>query len=83
MNADLGTLSDTDGTAGPTDTITVNATDSFGNVATQHDRGHGERAAGDHGAGAETIGVGKAALIPGGSLTESGNTDAARPSRRR
>ena len=33
MNSDLGTLKDADGTAGP-DTITVNASDSFGNVAT-------------------------------------------------
>ena len=33
MNSDLGTLKDTDGTAGP-DTITINASDSFGNSAT-------------------------------------------------
>ena len=33
LNSDLGTLKDSDGTAGP-DTITVNASDSFGNVAT-------------------------------------------------
>ena len=33
LNSDLGTLKDTDGTAGP-DTITVNASDSFGNSAT-------------------------------------------------
>ena len=34
VNSDLGTLSDTDGTAG-SDTITVSASDSFGNSATQ------------------------------------------------
>ena len=33
VNADLATLSDTDGTAGA-DTITVNASDSLGNAAT-------------------------------------------------
>ena len=33
LNIDLATLKDTDGTAGP-DTITVNASDSFGNIAT-------------------------------------------------
>ena len=33
LNSDLATLKDTDGTAGP-DTITVNASDSFGNSAT-------------------------------------------------
>ena len=33
--SDLGTLSDTDGTTG-SDTIKVNATDGFGNAATQH-----------------------------------------------
>ncbi len=35
MYSDLGTLTDTDGTTG-SDTITVNAKDSFGNAATQH-----------------------------------------------
>src|SRR6266566_431339 len=34
LNSDLGTLSDTDGTAG-SDSLVVNATDSFGNKATQ------------------------------------------------
>ena len=33
MNSDLGTLTDTDDTTG-SDTITVNAKDSFGNSAT-------------------------------------------------
>ena len=70
----LGTLSDTDGTAG-SDTITVNASDSFGNVATQT-----MTAITVNGLPAitaptpATIRVGKAASIPGGSLTESGNT---------
>ena len=70
----LDTLSDTDGTAG-SDTITVNASDSFGNVATQT-----MTAITVNGLPAitaptlATIGVGKAASIPGGSLTESGNT---------
>ena len=74
MNADLATLSDTDGTAG-TDTITVNATDSFGNGATQRRRSsHGDGAPAIAAPAAETIGVGQAAAIPGGGLTESGNT---------
>ena len=70
----LGTLSDTDSTPG-TDTITVNATDGFGNVATQTTTTitvNGEPVI--TAPTAETIGVGKAALIPGGSLTESGTT---------
>jgi hypothetical protein len=70
----LGTLSDTDGTLG-SDSITVNATDSFGNVATQT-----TTAITVNGLPAitrptpTTIGVGKAAAIPGGSITETGNT---------
>ena len=70
----LGTLSDTDSTPG-TDTITVNATDGFGNVATQTTTTitvNGDPVI--TAPTAETIGVGKAALIPGGSLTESGTT---------
>ena len=70
----LGTLSDTDGTPG-SDTITVNASDRFGNAATQTTtaitvNGLPVLTAPT----AKTIGIGKAALIPGGSLTESGNT---------
>ncbi len=75
VNSDLATLSDTDSTVAP-DTITLNATDSFGNTAgvkTIAVTVNGS--AGDHGAGvAQTIGVGKSAAIGGVSVSESGNT---------
>ena len=74
LNADLTTLTDNDAMAG-SDTITVNATDS------PWQRGGAD----DHGAGSmvngapritaltlATVGVDEAALITGGSLTESG-----------
>ena len=48
VNTALAHLDDTDGTPG-SDTITVNASDSFGNTAGAADDGdHGERPAGDH-----------------------------------
>ena len=74
MNSDLGTLKDSDGTAGP-DTITVNASDSFGNSATA-----ATIAVTANGApviavpGAQTVALGTATAIAGVSLAESGNT---------
>ena len=74
VNADLTTLTDTDGTVAA-DTITVHATDSNGASATS-----ASIAVTVNGLPvitaptAETIGVGQAALVPGGALTESGNT---------
>ena len=74
MNSDLGTLKDSDGTAGP-DTITVNASDSFGNgAAAADDCGNGERGAGDAETGAQTVALGTATAIAGVSLAESGKT---------
>ena len=74
LNSDLGTLKDTDGTAGP-DTITVNASDSFGNSATA-----ATIAVTANGApviavpGAQTVALGTATAIAGVSLAETGNT---------
>ena len=74
MNSDLGTLKDTDGTAGP-DTITVNASDSFGNAATAQ-----TIAVTANGApviavpGAQTVSLDRTTTISGISLSESGNT---------
>ena len=74
MNADLGTLKDTDNSAGP-DTITLTASDSFGNAATP-----ATVAVTANGApvitvpGAQTIGQNQLAAISGISVTESGNT---------
>src|SRR6266566_1042582 len=74
LNSDLGTLSDTDGTVG-SDTITLNASDSFGNSATQQ-----TIAVTASGApvitvpGAQTLGIGQATTISGISVSESGNT---------
>ena len=63
VNADLATLSDTDSTAG-TDTITVNATDSFGNTAAQQTIGVTVNAAPVlHVPGAQTLSVGVASAI--------------------
>ena len=82
LNSDLGTLKDSDGTAGP-DTITVNASDSFGNTATAQ-----TIAVTANGApviavpGAQTVALGTATAIAGVSLAESGKRPrAARPSR--
>ena len=74
LNSDLGTLKDSDGTAGP-DTITVNASDSFGNSAPAQ-----TIAVTVNGApviavpGAQTVALGTATAIAGVSLAESGNT---------
>ena len=74
LNSDLGTLKDSDGTAGP-DTITVNASDSFGNSATA-----ATIAVTVNGVpviavpGAQTVALGTATAIAGVSLAETGNT---------
>jgi hypothetical protein len=74
VDAALASLSDTDATAGA-DTITVNASDSFGNVAT-----HKTIAVTIDGLpvltvpGAQTLPSGVATAIAGVSLTESGKT---------
>jgi hypothetical protein len=73
VNSDLTTLKDTDGTAG-SDTMAVNAFDSFGNIATQQTiavtvNGPPVIAV----PGAQTISVGQATTISGVSLSESGN----------
>ena len=77
VNADLGTLKDSDGTAtsGTPETITLTADDSFGNVATAK-----TIAVTVNGApviavpGAQTVALGTATAIAGVSLAESGNT---------
>jgi hypothetical protein len=74
VNATLATLMDTDATAG-TDTITVNATDSQSETATQHTIGvtvDGTPVL--HVPGAQTLSSGVATGISGVSLTESGST---------
>ena len=78
LNSDLATLKDTDGTAGP-DTITVNASDSFGNGATAQ-----TIAVTANGVpvitvpGAQTLGINQLTAISGISLAESGKPRAAR-----
>ena len=79
LNSDLATLKDTDGTAGP-DTITVNASDSFGNSATAADDcGDGERGAGDCGTGSADgcawHGDGDRRGEPGGDRQHHGQRD--------
>ena len=77
VNADLGTLKDSDGTAtsGTPETITLTADDSFGNAATAK-----TIAVTVNGApviavpGAQTVALGTATAIAGVSLAESGNT---------
>jgi hypothetical protein len=74
VNADLATLTDTDATM-PSDTISVTATDSFGNAATA-----ASVAVTVNGVPVVTapttavVGVGKAIAITGLSLSETGNT---------
>ena len=73
VNADLKTLTDTNGTAGTTDPITLKATDGFNNTTTQ------QIAVTVNGAPvlttpAQTIGITQADMITGVSVTESGNT---------
>ena len=74
VNVALANLTDTDGTAGP-DTLTLNATDGFGNTA-----GAKTVAVTVNGAPVfsapftATAGVGKVAAVGGVSLSESGST---------
>ena len=69
----LGTLSDTDSTPG-TDTITVNATDGFGNVATQTTTTITVNTAPILTTPAQTIDVDLTDPITGVVVTETGNT---------
>ena len=70
----LGTLSDTDGTAG-SDTITVNASDSFGNAATQTTTAITVNAAPTITApGAATVAQSQATAVSGVNVGETGNT---------
>ena len=72
LNADLATLTDKNGTAGP-DNITMQVTDSFGNVSTQS-FGVTVAAAPVIGSkSAQTIGIGKTAAIGVGLVTEAFN----------
>ena len=72
MNSDLATLGDTDGTAAA-DTIVLNATDSLGNSAVTTDIGVTVTTGPVISApSTATLGVGKGAVIPGVSITESG-----------
>ena len=74
VNTALGTLTDTDATAGP-DLISVNASDSFGNVAsTQTIAVTANGLPAITVPGAQTVGVGKVAVITGVSVSETGNT---------
>jgi hypothetical protein len=76
VNADLATLTDTDGTAG-TDNITVTATDGFGNstaAATTFDVTVAGLPVIAPPTAPQTIGVNQPTLIPGVSLNESNNT---------
>ncbi len=74
MNADLATLHDNDGTT-PSDTLTLNATDSFGNTATQQ-----QIAVTVNGppvvsvTSPVTVVQGQSTAVAGVSLAESGNT---------
>jgi hypothetical protein len=74
LNGDLATLTDRDGTAG-SDTITLNAVDSFGNTAAQQTiavtvNGLPVIAVSP----TATVGVNRASPISGVSLSETGNT---------
>ena len=74
VNAALATLQDTDATT-PTDTITLNATDGFGNTAAQKTIAVTVNARPAFSAPASAvIGVNKQTTISSISLTENGNT---------
>src|SRR6185312_7972207 len=74
VNAALATLSDTDGTTGA-DTIDVNATDSFGNVASEQQIAVSVAAGPVLAAPANAaVGLGEAGAIAGVSLSETGGT---------
>ena len=79
VNADLATLKDTDSTAtlpGTPETITLNTSDSFGNIATPQTIDvtvNGVPSIAET-TPSQTIGVNQTAAITGVSLSESGNT---------
>jgi hypothetical protein len=75
VNSDLSTLSDTDSTSGA-DTIKINATDSFGNVATQSTIAvtAGTVPVITVPGTATVVGVNKIATISGISISEAGST---------
>ena len=74
MNADLGTLKDTDNSAGP-DTITLTASDSFGNAATPATIAVTASVTPVITVpGAQTLGINQLTAISGISLAESGAT---------
>ena len=76
VNSDLATLTDTDATPG-SDTITIDASDSNGGVATPSTIAIGVNGPPILTAPTEaTIGVGQTNAVDGVSLTESGNTSA-------
>ena len=74
VNADLGTLKDTDNSAGP-DTITLTASDSFGNAATPATVAVTASVTPVITVpGAQTLGINQLTAITGVSLAESGAT---------
>jgi hypothetical protein len=74
VTADLATMTDSDGTAG-SDTISVNASDSLGNKASQSSVAVTVNGLPTLTAPASaTLGIGEAGAIGGLSLSESGNT---------
>ena len=74
VNADLGTLKDTDNSAGP-DTITLTASDSFGNAATPATVAVTASVTPVITVpGAQTLGINQLTAISGISLAESGTT---------
>ena len=74
VNTDLGTLKDTDNSAGP-DTITLTASDSFGNAATPATIAVTASVTPVITVpGAQTLGINQLTAISGISLAESGNT---------
>ena len=74
VNADLATVTDNDATT-PSDTITLNATDSFGNVAAAKSVAVTVNGVPVTAAPATAIaGVGKSLAIAGVSVSETGNT---------
>ena len=72
VNADLATLTDKNGTAGP-DNITVQVTDSLGNVGTQSFGVTVATAPVISGPGPQTIGINQTDPITGVSVSETGN----------
>jgi hypothetical protein len=74
VDADLGTLTDID-SANSSDTITVNASDSFGNAAVQRQIAITVNGLPDIAAPATaTVGVGRTGAIGGVGVAETGNT---------